>query len=606
MGISISNQLLGSTGLSAGRGLSRGSGLSFDGFPVPSLYLPFALSGTLDPRITFSRPSHATLYDSTGNVTYAPNNLYTYSEQFNNAAWGLNAATIAANVIASPTGEITADKIQETAVTNFFAVIQNPTGVVSTKYVWSCYAKAAERNFLALNLAVSGPTGTWNLTTGVNNITGGIATSATAVFVGDGWWRLSVSFNTPSSGANLLYGVFGPSSTNSIASYAGTAGFGIYVWGAQLEAVSYQITPRTYVATTSAVYYGPRFDYDPTTLAAKGLLIEEARTNICLQSKVTSAGWVGSSATIATDNATAPDGTTSAARVTAIATSDTYIYSSSFVTTAAATTHSVYAKAGTSNWIWMRPADNSVGVSLVVFFDLSNGVVGSLGTGCTGTITSAGNGWYRCTVTKTITAGTGYSVIGACSGDATLAVANGSTVYLWGAQVEVGAFASSYIPTAASAVTRSRDDVSMTGTNFSSWYSQSEGTFAVEYATDKVGGGVVGTYQSPEGSIRVTKDVGSYFLVEFPVGTYTVALPFGAPSNNNKIKFAAAYKLNDFAISQDGASVLTDNSSGVPSNAATLYIGSVVTGVAYLNGTIKSLTYYNTRLPNATLQSLTT
>ena len=581
MGISISNQLLGSTGLSAGRGLSRGSGLSFDGFPVPSLYLPFALSGTLDPRITFSRPSQATLYDSTGNVTYAPNNLYTYSEQFNNAAWGLNAATIAANVIASPTGEITADKIQETAVTNFFAVIQNPTAVVSTKYVWSCYAKAAERNFLALNLAVSGPIGTWNLTTGVNNITGGIATSATAVFVGDGWWRLSVSFNTPSSGANLLYGVFGPSSTNSTASYAGTAGFGIYVWGVQLEAVTYQITPRTYVATTSAVYYGPRFDYDPTTLAAKGLLIEEARSNICLQSQNYAASWFQS-------NVTPTYNTTDTLDPSGVFGSTKFVIGGlqgslgqGVVSTAVAHTGSV----------WLKVASGTTTVDLLLYRSSPFAVASTT----TVTVTTS---WQRFSVTGTFLDATSHTF--------QLNFGLNKTVYVWGGQVEVGAFTTSYIPTATTAVTRSRDDVSMTGTNFSSWYSQSEGTFAVEYATDKVGVGVVGTYQSPEGSIRVVKDVGSFFLVEFPLATYTVALPFGAPSNNNKIKFAAAYKLNDFAISQDGASVLTDNSSGVPSNAATLYIGSVVTGVAYLNGTIKSLTYYRTRLSNATLQSLTT
>jgi hypothetical protein len=56
-------------------------------------------------------------------------------------------------------------------------------------------------------------------------------------------------------------------------------------------------------------------------------------------------------------------------------------------------------------------------------------------------------------------------------------------IYAWGAQVEAGAFATSYIPTVASQVTRSADSAVMTGTNFSSWYNASEGTFYCEAAT---------------------------------------------------------------------------------------------------------------------------
>ena len=177
-------------------------------------------------------------------------NLLTYSEQFDNAAWGKANSTIAINQTASPTGTTTADKIQETAVTSFFGVTSNPTGSLSTKYTWSCYVKAAERQFLFLNFSVSGVYGIWNLTNGTTTVPGGVAQD-----VGNGWWRLSVTFTTPSSGSNVLYHVFGPALSSAVGTYSGVAGYGVYVWGAQLES-STQAT--TYIPTTSAaVTVGP-------------------------------------------------------------------------------------------------------------------------------------------------------------------------------------------------------------------------------------------------------------------------------------------------------------------------------------------------------------
>ena len=223
--------------------------------------------------ITFTRASSATRVNSSGlveavasnqprfdydPVTLQPKgllieeqrtNLLTYSEQFDNAEWGKNAVTILANSITAPNGLNTADKIQETAVTNFFAVNQNPPGLFSTKYTWSCFAKAAERTFLSLNFSVSLVSGTFNLSTGANNIAGTGFVSASATSAGNGWWRLSVVLTTPASGPNILYHVFGPSVNDSIAGYAGTAGSGIYIWGAQIEAGAF---PTSYIPTTTA------------------------------------------------------------------------------------------------------------------------------------------------------------------------------------------------------------------------------------------------------------------------------------------------------------------------------------------------------------------
>ena len=236
----------------------------------PSLELRLAGATALDSRVTFTRASTATYVGSDGllqtaavnapRLVYDPvtlaaqgllveeqrTNLLTYSQDFGNAVWSKNSVTVAIDVIAAPDGTQTADKIQETAVTNYFAVVTNPTGSYSTTYTWSCYAKAAERNFVAINFSVAGVIGTWNLTTGVNNITGG---TATATNVGNGWWRLAVVFTTPASGSNVLYNVVGPTSTNAGGTYAGVAGYGVYFWGAQLEAGAFA---TSYIPTTTA------------------------------------------------------------------------------------------------------------------------------------------------------------------------------------------------------------------------------------------------------------------------------------------------------------------------------------------------------------------
>ena len=236
----------------------------------PSLNLNFIRNNRLDPRITYTRSTTATYVGSDGYiktaaineprfeydpVTLAPlgillegprTNLFTYSEQFDNAAWQKTNSAVIENTAIAPDGTLTADKLNETAVTNYFALTTNPTGIFSTAYTWSCYAKAGERNFMFINFTVSGAIGTWDLTTGAVSFAGGVAT---AVYVGNGWWRCSVTFTTPASGANILYNIFGPSSTSGTGSYAGTVDYGIYIWGAQLEEAFFA---SSYIPTTSA------------------------------------------------------------------------------------------------------------------------------------------------------------------------------------------------------------------------------------------------------------------------------------------------------------------------------------------------------------------
>lgn len=186
-----------------------------------------------------------------GTALTTKKNIFTYTEHFENAVWSKTNITIGADSAVAPDGTVTADKIQETAVTSFFALSANPSASFSTTYTWSCYAKASERNFLTVSFTVVGVAGSYNLTTGQTTaVIGSPAMSATSV--GNGWWRCSMRFTTPASGTNILYHIFGPAQAAGVGTYAGTAGYGIYVWGAQLE-----------TGSTATSYQGIYDDYNP-------------------------------------------------------------------------------------------------------------------------------------------------------------------------------------------------------------------------------------------------------------------------------------------------------------------------------------------------------
>jgi len=239
---------------------------------LPKLSLDFT-TASLDPRISFSRTGNtATRTNATGNIEvinanlprfdYDPvnvgvckgllieeqrTNIFTYSEQFDNAAWGKNNSTIASNVVTSPAGTMTADKLQETAVTNYFAINFNPSVSSSTVYTLSFYAKAAERSYVKANLTVSPAAVVFNLNNGtVFSSSGSSLVGSSIQYVGNGWYRCSATITTLSSGSNLFYGII--QLYNSSDNYTGTAGYGLYIWGAQLEAGAF---PTSYIPTTT-------------------------------------------------------------------------------------------------------------------------------------------------------------------------------------------------------------------------------------------------------------------------------------------------------------------------------------------------------------------
>ncbi len=163
----------------------------------------------------------------------------------------------------------------------------------------------------------------------------------------------------------------------------------------------------------------------------------------------------------------------------------------------------------------------------------------------------------------------------------------------------MAAFATSYIPTQASQVTRAADNASMLGDNFATWFNATEGTIYID-----------ATAQSPAFSAFFGGTSGNEFYVRQASSGPSFAVVVGGVTQANFgsssliAKIANAYKTNNFASCVNGGAVATDTSGNIPVVSA-LGIGSTLTGSVSINGHIRSISYYPTRLPNATLQSIT-
>jgi hypothetical protein len=185
-------------------------------------------------------------------------------------------------------------------------------------------------------------------------------------------------------------------------------------------------------------------------------LIEKVRTNIALYSEqFNDASWLKINVTATANSTTAPDGTLTADTILSASASASAVYQA--ISSEAGMTFSVYAKANTSNFIAVTIFDVSPAVDYMAIFDLSNGTfVGNGGFSSVDSyfIENAGNGWYRLSITKNVGAvGNHNYVLGvAKTGNSAIPVA-GTSVFVWGAQVEASDFgATPYIPTTTAAV----------------------------------------------------------------------------------------------------------------------------------------------------------
>jgi hypothetical protein len=514
-------------------------------------------------------------------------NLLGYSEDFSVGTWNKDM-TATANAIVAPNGLMTADLLSGANNTYTTQVLSGAN--LATQQTFSMYLRAGTLTTarMAVYKSSGGQSGyvDFNLSAGTAGTPAGTfaPTNAAITPVGtDGWYRCSfrTAFDTGTGIGLALYNT------------SGAAG-NFYAWGAQLSDSASLDTyvPNYGAAPTAAAYYGPRLDADPVTLAQRGLLVEEQRTNFLLYSAqfdqgdwLKLAGGTGVVPAVTADAGTAPDGTSTADRVQ---------FNRGAGTTSADISRLFqdYTDPGSgvaTNTVWLKSYD---GVSSFTVM-LQNGSGSS-------TITVTGS-WQRFSVASTSTSANFQLRL---QGDITPATAD---ILVWGAQSEYGSFPTSYIPTGAATATRNADVASVSTQAFP--YSSTESTLvlafqrlllsSISHALSLQEGNTTNTI-----SFIANADNTLTAQVRDSVAGVTFTEPKALTGGIMKVGIAAT--ANNANAAWDGVLGTQDATVTMPSSPATvLNIGFVNTNYGYLNGHIRQITYIPRRLTNTELQTRT-
>jgi len=347
----------------------------------------------------------------------------------------------------------------------------------------------------------------------------------------------------------------------------------------------------------------PRIEYDADGNVL-GLLVEESRTNLVTYSEDFEQ-WVDVNTDLTENAIEAPDGTTTATKL--IADTATGQHRRDYLSTYSAGTYtfSIFAKVGGYNYLELRLGGDGV------YVDIRDGSLGGASAGITTSYEDVGNGWKRIAITHSAGANDTVRINVVETSEQRDFTGDGTSgIYIWGAQLEAGAFPTSYIPTAGATATRSADVASIPVADFG--YNQSEGSVVVEAST-------VSTAQSNHTDLRIKSSNGGFPVTDsgskvgnFAAGSYVVYAPQTSVlmkidsviTEKQAYKAAYAIKENDAAVCVDGSSVVTDTATTFAAFPASVF--EIGKGANYLNGHIKSIKYFPRKLTNAQLQELST
>ena len=355
----------------------------------------------------------------------------------------------------------------------------------------------------------------------------------------------------------------------------------------------------------------PRFDYDPITKVLKGLLIEESRVNSLTYSAAFDDGsWTKLNSSISATKVSAPDGLVSGQKLVENTANSVHVLVKTVtgLTGGTSQTVSVYAKAAERTRIVIGSFDGTSG--LTASFNLLTGVVNSASSGVTATMQSVGDGWYRCVCTRTIAvAATSLEVNlyldNATSGNPSVSYTGNGTsgAYWWAAQLEAGAFPTSYIPTEATTVTRNADVATMTGTDFSDWYNAGVGGIVARVLPSTVSGTRPALQlddATADEIIALRGNTTNPELVIVDGGSPQAQIDAGTIAANTAYNLGAAWDTNNCAAAVNGGAAVTDTTATIPT-VTQARLGS--DGTNYLNGHIQTLRYWPQRIMNAEVQA---
>ena len=591
----------------------------------PSLLLDFANSKALDPRISFTRSSIATYYD--GKTTaLAEENFRKYSQDFTNAYWLPNGASFLGNQTTSPDGTTTADRCSPNTSNQYHDAYTNTHDTKAGEYyTHSVYVKQGtgiNGVYFYSTFGSGGSIAKFDIVNGtyIGNASGNgysAFLSRDIENVGNGWYRISATFLETGSATRPFTVGFHPANNDVVDVWAGNATDHFFLWGSQVERRS---SVTTYTATTSqpitkyqpklltANANEPRFNHYPITGESRGLLVEEARTNIIPYSTDFDQWSNKQYFDLEFNYAIAPDGTQTATKISesTFNVQQLFFYSLGTVGSVGETqTFSVYAKAYTYDVLLM-----TIYGETTVSFNLTNGTVSGGG----GSIEPVGNGWYRCIFTRTRGQTTTNAYIG-FSTSTYSGVGYQKSLLVWGAQYERAAFPTSYIPTSGSTGTRPQEVIESTGTSFTDWYIDDAWSAYIEFDTNTTNT-YAGAMSFNDGSslervIFAAKQASDGLALNVrgqgnATQAYLTTTTGYANDGTTLQRIAGTVGLNDHAFSGNGTATQTDTSGTVPFGINRFAIGTSVSGSTEpMTGHVRKIAYYPTRLTNDELQALT-
>lgn len=380
----------------------------------------------------------------------------------------------------------------------------------------------------------------------------------------------------------------------------------------------------TYTRASTATYFDasgvlqtasantPRFDHDPITHAAKGILIEESRTNnILSSSNFTHASWTNSGGNPVISPSLSPDGVS---------------FATTIEDTSAAANHNIgFSKAvanDSSSYIlsiFVKKTSGGTSPTFAINFSLLGGTPVYLNIRCntddgsmsTGTAQDYGSYWRifkdiqnnsSGNTTLSINFFAASNTHGLFS-DTTTAM---GTATIWGAQLEAGSFPTSYIPTTTAAVTRAADQCSNTSSNVitpSSWMSSTAHTLYTERThTGSVDGNSIYLGNSAGNNLFMQNYYflnNQFFVVDNLVAQASWLV--GTQPVNTPYKRASSGQANDYTDYRNGVSLGTDASGTMP-----LFDRLVVADANANAAHVKELRYYPIRVTNSELARITT
>ena len=347
----------------------------------------------------------------------------------------------------------------------------------------------------------------------------------------------------------------------------------------------------------------PRIDFSNDAKGA--LLLEPTRANSLRQSNQFDTTWSLSSSISLTSGQSGVGGSTDAWLLKKTDASSRYINQS--ITLSSSTySYSVFAKKESGNWLYVRLADSGGSLASTSYFDLENGVVGSTSANSL-SIQSYNNGWYRCEIKFTHSIGS-VRMYPAVSDGSPSGGSGGEGIYIYGAQLEQGSYATSYIPTSGSAVTRVQDVCNNGGNE--QVINSTEGVLYAEVSTfvlqpvdvsismsDGTFNNMVRFeyYPTIPNQIRAVISVGGANVIMTGLVTNSLIL------NKIALKWAA----NDYSLWANGVELDTDVTQGTFSANILTSLSLNRLGANGWYGNTKDVRVYNTALTDAELQALT-